>query len=155
MVPVRDLACDLNCMANINNTTASMPVLQIRIRMFLGLLDPDQAPDPDPSIIKQKSKKNLNIYCLWHLSDFLSSVGDPAVVFFFNFWSLKPWIRIGSGSGSVFSLKCWIWIQMKWIRIRNPVHTTDKKKYKFLPINVNWRQLLMSIHPFCFHMEFN
>ncbi len=37
-----------------------------RIRMFLGLLDPDQlvrgtapdtAPDPDPSIIKQKSCK--------------------------------------------------------------------------------------------------
>ena len=40
--------------------------------MFLGLLDPDLAlivramdPDPetDPSIIKQKSKKNLDFYC--------------------------------------------------------------------------------------------
>jgi hypothetical protein len=39
------------------------PVLQIRIHVFLGLLDPDPdslvrgtdpAPDPDPSIIKQK-----------------------------------------------------------------------------------------------------
>ncbi len=34
-------------------------VLRIRIRMFLGLLDPDplvrgMVPDPDPSIIKQK-----------------------------------------------------------------------------------------------------
>ncbi len=37
---------------------------------------------------------------------------------FFNFWSLKPLIRIGSGS--VFSLKCWIRIRMKWMRIRNP-----------------------------------
>ncbi len=34
----------------------------------------------------------------------------PAVIFF-NFWSSKPWIRIGSGSK--FSLKCWIriWTQ--------------------------------------------
>ncbi len=29
------------------------------------------------------------------------------VIFFLNFWSLKPWIRIWSGSGSVFILKCW------------------------------------------------
>jgi hypothetical protein len=29
--------------------------------MFLGLLDPD--PDLDPSITKQKSKKNLDSYC--------------------------------------------------------------------------------------------
>jgi hypothetical protein len=28
--------------------------------------------------------------------------------FFFNFWSLKPWIRIGSGSGLVSSLRRWI-----------------------------------------------
>ncbi len=34
--------------------------------------------------------------------------------FFFNFWSLKPRIRM------VFSLKCWIRIRMKWMRIRNP-----------------------------------
>jgi hypothetical protein len=36
--------------------------------MFLGLLDPDPLfrgmdPDPDPSIIKQNSKKNLDSYC--------------------------------------------------------------------------------------------
>jgi hypothetical protein len=36
--------------------------------MFLGLPDPDPLgkcmdPDPDPSIIKQKSKKNLDSYC--------------------------------------------------------------------------------------------
>jgi hypothetical protein len=33
------------------------PVLRTRIRMFLGLLDPDslvRGMDPDPSIIKQK-----------------------------------------------------------------------------------------------------
>jgi hypothetical protein len=49
------------------------PVLRIRIRkihMFLGLTDPDPDPlvrdtDPnaDPSIIKQNSKKNIDIYC--------------------------------------------------------------------------------------------
>jgi hypothetical protein len=38
--------------------------------MFLGFLDPDPDllvrgtdPDPDPSIIKQKSEKNLDSYC--------------------------------------------------------------------------------------------
>ncbi len=41
------------------------------------------------------------------------------IFFFFNFWSYKDpdWIRIriqiGSGPGSVFSLKCWIRIRMK------------------------------------------
>ncbi len=54
------------------------PVLWIRIHMFLGLLDPDplvrgmdpdsdQAldpdSDPDPTIIKKNSKKNLDLYC--------------------------------------------------------------------------------------------
>ncbi len=39
----------------------------------------------------------------------------------FNFCSLKPWIRIGSGSGSVLvsSLNLWIRIRKKLIRIRN------------------------------------
>jgi hypothetical protein len=57
------------------------PVFRIRIHrihMFLGLLnplvrgmdpDPDPALDPDPSIIKQESKKNLDSYC------FLTSIG--------------------------------------------------------------------------------
>ncbi len=48
------------------------PVFRIRIRrirMFLGLLNPDilvrgMDPDPDPSIIKKNSKKNLDSYCL-------------------------------------------------------------------------------------------
>ncbi len=46
--------------------------------------------------------------------------------FFFNFWSLKPWIRIGSGYGSVSgsvlaSIRIhWIRIRKKWIRIHNP-----------------------------------
>ncbi len=35
------------------------------------------------------------------------------------FWSSKPCVRIGSGSGSVFSLKCLIRNRIKWIRIRN------------------------------------
>jgi hypothetical protein len=38
-------------------------MFRIRIRMFLGLLDPDLElfgtnPDPDPSITKQKNLKN-------------------------------------------------------------------------------------------------
>ncbi len=43
--------------------------IRIRIRMFLGLLDLDQNPlvggmdpDPDSSITKQNSKKNLDFY---------------------------------------------------------------------------------------------
>jgi hypothetical protein len=46
-----------------------------RIRMFLGLLDPDpkvRGTDPDSSIIKLNSKKNLNPTVLWLLYDFLS-----------------------------------------------------------------------------------
>ena len=38
-------------------------VLRIRIHMFLGLPDPDplvRGMDPDPSIIMQNSKKNLD-----------------------------------------------------------------------------------------------
>jgi hypothetical protein len=34
--------------------------------MFLGLPDPDplvRGPDPDPSIIKQSCKENLDSYC--------------------------------------------------------------------------------------------
>ena len=42
-----------------------------------------------------------------------------SAVIFFNFWSLKPWIWIGSGSVSVSSLNLWIRIRKKWIRIRN------------------------------------
>ncbi len=50
--------------------TVRVPVLRIRIRMFLGLLDSDadplvrgMDPDPDTSIIVQNSKKNLDFYC--------------------------------------------------------------------------------------------
>jgi hypothetical protein len=45
------------------------PLLWIRvrkIRMFLGLLNPDplvRGTDPDPSFIKKNSKKNLESYC--------------------------------------------------------------------------------------------
>jgi hypothetical protein len=43
-------------------------VAVVRIRMFLGLLDPDplvRVMDPDPSVVKQKkSKKNHDSYCL-------------------------------------------------------------------------------------------
>jgi hypothetical protein len=52
--------------------------------MFLGLLDPDPLvrgmdPDPDPSIIKQNSKKNLNSYYFVTLFDFLSLKKDVNV----------------------------------------------------------------------------
>jgi hypothetical protein len=42
-----------------------LAVLRTRLRMFLGLLDPDplvRGMDPDPYIIKQK-KKNIDSYC--------------------------------------------------------------------------------------------
>ncbi len=50
-------AVDLRLLHNI--APPFQPFLRIRIRMFLGLLDPDPDPlvrctDPDPSIIKQK-----------------------------------------------------------------------------------------------------
>jgi hypothetical protein len=51
--------------------------------MFLGLLhqDPDPLvrgmdPDPDPSIIMQNSKKNLDSYYFLTLFDFLSLKND-------------------------------------------------------------------------------
>jgi hypothetical protein len=54
-------------------------VLRIRIHTFLDLLDPDPSvrgmdpdPDLDPSITKQKSKKNLDSYCFVTSFDFLS-----------------------------------------------------------------------------------
>ncbi len=63
------------------------------------------------------------------------------LLFFFNFWSLKPWIRIGPGSGSVLvsSLNLWIRIRIrkKWIRIRNTVLNISKSGGKFLLLNKN------------------
>ncbi len=47
--------------------------------------------------------------------------------FFFDFCLLKSWTRIGSGSGSVLSLKCLIW--NKWIRIRNTTHCYAERQY--------------------------
>jgi hypothetical protein len=58
--------------------------------MFLGLpdpdplvrgMDPDQypAPDPDPSIIMQNNKKNLDAYYSVTLFDFLSLKNDVNV----------------------------------------------------------------------------
>ncbi len=67
--------------------TANQPVLRIRIHrihMFLGLQDPDPLvrgldPDPDPSIIMQKFKKNLDSYYFVTLFDFLSLKTDEYV----------------------------------------------------------------------------
>ncbi len=73
---------------------------------------------------------NLDVL-YWGLGiDKLKFLIQKKFIFFFscnfsNFWSLKPRIRIGSGSGSVFSLKCWIRIRMKWMRIRNPGSNLD------------------------------
>jgi hypothetical protein len=56
--------------------------------MFLGLPDPDQlvrgmdpdpAPDTDPSIIMKNSKKNLDSYYFVTLFDFLSLKNDVNV----------------------------------------------------------------------------
>jgi hypothetical protein len=97
------------------------PVLRTRnrrIRMFLGLLDPDQDPlvrgmDPDPSILKkEKNKKNLDSHCFvtsfWLLSlkNYVNvssnSTGNKQKNFFFlAFWRSIPVTKIaGSGSES-------------------------------------------------------
>jgi hypothetical protein len=52
--------------------------------MFLGLPDPDPLvrsidPDPDPSIIMQNSKKNLDSYYFVTLFDFLFLKNDVNV----------------------------------------------------------------------------
>jgi hypothetical protein len=52
--------------------------------MFLGLPGPDLDPlvrgiNPDPSIIKKNSKKNLDSYCFVTLLDFLSLKNDVNV----------------------------------------------------------------------------
>ncbi len=49
------------------------------------------------------------------------------LLFIFNFWSLKPWIRIGSGSGLVSSIEL-------WIRIREKMNT-DPKPWFWWPKN--------------------
>jgi hypothetical protein len=60
-------------------------VLRIRIRsirtLFLGPLDPDtdtsvRGTDPDPLILNNNNKKNLNSYCFLTLYDFLSLKND-------------------------------------------------------------------------------
>jgi hypothetical protein len=56
----------------------------LRIRMFLGLLDPDpdslvRGTDPDPLRILLSSSKNLDSYCLWLFVDFLSLENDVNV----------------------------------------------------------------------------
>ncbi len=61
------------------------PVLRIRIHrihMFLGLPDLDplvRGMDPDPSVIMQNSKKNLDSYYFVTLFDFLSFKNDVNV----------------------------------------------------------------------------
>ncbi len=54
-------------------------------RMFLGLLDPDplvRCTDPDPSIIKQNIKNNLDSYC------FVTS----SLLFIFEKWCKYTWL---------------------------------------------------------------
>ena len=60
-----------------SNSQRPEAVLRIRINMFLGLPDPlVSGMDPVPSIIVQKSKKNLGAYYFVTLLDFLSLKKD-------------------------------------------------------------------------------
>ncbi len=64
-----------------------LSVLQIRIRMFLDILVPDplvRGTDPDPYIIKQNDKKNIDFNCFCD--------------FFFYFLSLKNDVNVPSKS---------------------------------------------------------
>jgi hypothetical protein len=58
------------------NFSAVLRIRIHRIHMFLGL------PDPDPSVIKQNSKKNLDSYYFVTLFYFLSLKNDVNVPFF-------------------------------------------------------------------------
>jgi hypothetical protein len=51
------------------------------IRMFLGLLDPGPyfRKDPNPSINKQKKKKNIDLCCFVLLDDMLSLWTDETI----------------------------------------------------------------------------
>ncbi len=88
-----------------------------------SVLDPDPgpyvfgSPDPDPSIIKQKSKKNWISTILWLLNDFLSMKTDVNVILksnkqkifeknnLFLLASWKPLAkRVGSGYRSTILL---------------------------------------------------
>ncbi len=60
------------------------------------------------------------VIAIFNLKIYIKQLG-----FFFFFLSSKPWIRIGSRS--VFNLKCWIQIHIKWIRIQNTGKKTAKK----------------------------
>jgi hypothetical protein len=86
-------------------------------------LHPDSIRSVDPYPVRiqegkndpQKYKKIRNFmfksagYSLSRAEGFFCSLDIP----FSNFWTSKPWIRIRSGSGSVFSLKCWIQIRIR------------------------------------------
>ncbi len=109
-------------------------------------------PDPDPGGQKWPTKEEKNLYKFMYWSvgwpllraegffcnldilygglgigklQFLIKIFFFSAVIFFNFWSLKPWIRIGSGSVLVSSLNIWIRIRKKWIRIRNTAGNND------------------------------
>ncbi len=92
--------------------------IRIRIR------NPD--PDPGGQIVVFDTK-----ICFLQLS------------IFSNF--IKPWIRIGSGS--VFSLKCWIRIRMKWIRIRNiaEINILNKNALPDYFSYFSWQPIVQSI----------
>ncbi len=76
-----------------------------RIRMFLGLLDPDPDPlvqgsDPDPSIKSIKnSKKNLNPSVLWLLYDFYLSDPDP----YQNVTDPQHWFQVYTFSNNKYT----------------------------------------------------
>ncbi len=80
-----------------------VPVV-FRIPMFLGLPDPSvRGLDPDPSIIKQNSKKNLDSYCfVTYFGFFLSLKDDP---------DPDPLVR-----GMDLRIRIRIHTKMSWIR---------------------------------------
>jgi hypothetical protein len=68
--------------------------IRIRIRKFLDHPDPDplvRDTDPDPSIIKQNSKENLDFYCfvtsLWHV--IFKVISKKTMIL----WYGSPWYR--------------------------------------------------------------
>ncbi len=79
--------------------------IQIQLGQWIRIQIRIRNPDPDPYSESGSGSRSAKISCFEVLSVL--------------FWELIFGHK-NPGSGSVFSLKCWIRIHIKWIRIRNP-----------------------------------
>jgi hypothetical protein len=83
--------------------------ISFRAKVLFNLF---RVADPDPDLIRIQSGQWILIRNPEPDSESGSGSGSRRAKMT-PLKSLKPWIRIGSGSGLAFSLKCWIRIRMK------------------------------------------